>query len=101
MENKHIIIDYLSGTFAQGYNHLSERNEAYFILDIFREYFKLDMCQIEECNYAVNNYRYQFILSKYIILRCCGPMNAFGYRTCQLELKGEVLLYQRQSSFLY
>ncbi|MBQ7641540.1 MAG: replication initiation factor domain-containing protein [Acholeplasmatales bacterium] len=89
MENKRIIIDYLSLTFPQAYNNLSERNEAYYILDIFREYFKLDMCQIEECNYAVNNYRYQFILSKYIILRCSGPMNAFGYRTCQLELKGE------------
>ncbi|MBQ6782414.1 MAG: replication initiation factor domain-containing protein [Acholeplasmatales bacterium] len=89
MENKRIIIDYLSLTFPQAYNNLSERNEAYLILDMFREYFKLDMCQIEESNYAVNNYRYQFILSKYIILRCAGPMNAFGYRTCQLELKGE------------
>ncbi|MBR4496678.1 MAG: replication initiation factor domain-containing protein [Acholeplasmatales bacterium] len=89
MENKRIIIDYLSLTFSQAYNNLTERNEAYLILDIFREYFKLDMCQIEESNYAVNNYRYQFIISKYIILRCAGPMNAFGYRTCQLELKGE------------
>ncbi|RIA77934.1 replication initiation factor [Anaeroplasma bactoclasticum] len=89
MNNKRVIIDYLSVTFAERYNNLSDRNEAYLILDIFREYFKLDMCQIEESNYAVNNFRYQFILNKYIILRCCGPLNDFGYRTCQLELKGD------------
>lgn len=88
-ENKKIIIDYLSLTFSQKYNSLSDRNEAYCILDIFRNYFKLDMCQIDESNYAVNNFKYQFILSKYIILRCSGPKNEYGYSTCQLELKGE------------
>jgi hypothetical protein len=89
MNNKRVIIDYVSVTFAERYNNLSDRNEAYLILDIFREYFKLDMCQIDESNYAVNNFRYQFIFNKYIILRCCGPLYDFGYRTCQLELKGD------------
>ena len=88
-ENKNIIIDYLSLTFSQKYNSLSDRNEVYCILDIFRNYFNLDMCQIDESNYAVNNFKYQFILSKYIILRCSGPKNEYGYSTCQLELKGE------------
>ena len=89
MNNKKIIIDYLSLTFPLKITDDSERDEVYKVVNIFKEYFKLEGHEIDEPSRTQNNYRYQFVLSKYIILRCAGPENDFGYRTCQLELKGE------------
>lgn len=89
MNNKRIIIDYLSLTFPLKITNDSERDEAYKVLNIFKNYFGVEMCQIEEKTFAQNNYRFQFTINQTIILRCAGPENDFGYRTCQLELKGE------------
>ena len=90
MDNKRIIIDYLSLTFPLDLSgDENERIKAITLVDIFKDFFKLDECQIEECNYSVNNYRYQYIFSNYIYLRIAGPQNDFGDKTCQLELRGE------------
>lgn len=89
-ENKKIIIDYLSGTFSmQLVGDENERVKTNAYVEAFRQFFKIDDCQIEESSYALNNFRYQYIFSDYIILRLVGPINEFGMRTCQLELKGE------------
>ncbi|MBQ6783478.1 MAG: replication initiation factor domain-containing protein [Acholeplasmatales bacterium] len=90
MNNKRIIIDYLSLTFPLDLSgDENERVKAITLVDIFKDFFKLDECQIEECKYSVNNYRYQYIFSNYIYLRIAGPQNDFGEKTCQLELRGE------------
>jgi len=89
-ENKKIIIDYLSGTFP--FDLIGDENERVKVLDYveaFREFLNIDSCLIEECSYALNNFRYQYIFSDFIILRLAGPVNEFGMRTCQIELKGE------------
>ena len=90
MENKRIIIDYLSLTFPLDLDgDENERVKAITLVQIFKNYFKLDDCQIEESQYSVNNYRYQYKFSDFIILRIAGPQNDFGEKTCQLELRGE------------
>ena len=90
MNNKRIIIDYLSLTFPLQLDGAeNERIKAMTLVQIFKQYFKLDDCQIEESGYSVNNYRYQYIFSDYIYLRIAGPQNDFGEKTCQLELRGE------------
>lgn len=89
-ENKKIIIDYLSGTFP--FDLVGDENERVKVMqyvEAFREFFNIDECQIEECSYALNNFRYQYIFSDFITLRLAGPVNEYGMRTCQVELKGE------------
>ena len=93
MENnelKRIIIDYLSGTFSLDLvGDENERVKVFEYVEAWREFLHLDDCQIQECSYATNNFRYQYILSDYITLRLAGPENEFGMKTCQIEMKGE------------
>lgn len=90
MDNKRIIIDYLSLTFPMDLEgDENERIKATTLVEIFREYFRLEDCQVEESGYSVNNYRYQYKFSDFIYLRIAGPQNDFGEKTCQLELRGE------------
>lgn len=87
---KKIIIDYLSGTFPLILvGDESERTKVLEYVDAFREFLGLDNCQIEESSHALNNFRYQYVFSDFIVLRLAGPVNEFGYKTCQIELKGE------------
>lgn len=90
MNNKRVIIDYLSLTFPLKLDGAEdERTRADALSEIFREYFRLEPCQVDPTGRAVNNYRYQYIYSEYIYLRAAGPENDFGEKTCQLELRGE------------
>ena len=89
-ENKRIIIDYLSGTFP--FNIVGdekERNKVTEYVEAFRTFLNIDDCFVNEENHSFNNYKYEYKLSEYIILRFCGPENDLGFRTCQFELKGE------------
>ena len=54
-----------------------------------RDFFGLKDCQCRSEAYASNNFKYQYTLSEFITLRCDGPVNSDGERTCQLEMKGE------------
>ena len=71
MENnelKRIIIDYLSGTFSLDLvGDENERVKVFEYVEAWREFLHLDDCQIQECSYATNNFRYQYILSDYIV----------------------------------
>lgn len=88
--NKEILIDYLSLTFPlmvlAGDNEEEIKNEVIIML---RDYLGLDQCEVEESGYSVNGFQEQYTLSKHIILRLCGPRNSLGFKTCQLELRGE------------
>ena len=90
MDDKRVIIDYLSLTFPMNLDgDEDERTKVVGLAEIFRDYFKLDECQVEESGHSVNNYRYQYKFSDFIYLRLAGPQNDFGEKTCQLELRGE------------
>lgn len=88
--NKEVLIDYLSLTFPlmvlAGDNEEEIKNEVIIML---RDYLGLDQCEVEESGYSVNGFQEQYTLSKHIILRLCGPRNSLGFKTCQLELRGE------------
>ena len=87
--NKRVIIDYLSVTFPLNIQDNDEYISCYETLRFFREYFGLKRYECKTEDYATNNFKYQFTLSQYITLRCCGPFNANFERTCHLEMKGE------------
>ena len=90
MNNKRVIIDYLSLTFPLKLDGAEdERTKAFALSEIFREYFKLERCLVDDTGRPANNYRYQYKYSEYIYLRVAGPQNDFGEKTCQLELRGE------------
>lgn len=90
MEDKTIIIDYISATHPIDLvEDENERVKVFEYVEAWREFLKISDFQIEESSYALNRFRYQYIFSDYIILRLVGPQNEFGMRTCQIELKGE------------
>ena len=89
-DNKRVIIDYLSATFPLIISETEDEQERSFkTFRFFREFFGLHRCECKTEPYATNNFRYQFTLKEFITLRCDGPVNSNGERTCQLELKGE------------
>ncbi|MCR5224074.1 MAG: replication initiation factor domain-containing protein [Bacilli bacterium] len=89
-DDKKVIIDYLSATFPLIITETEDEQERSLqTYRYFRDYFGLHSCQCRHEAYATNNYKYQFTLSEFITLRCSGPINADGERTCQIELKGE------------
>lgn len=87
---KEILIDYLSLTFPlmvlAGDDEEAVKEET---LNMFIEYLGVDLCEVEESGYAVNGFQEQWTIAKYITIRLCGPRNALGLKTCQLEMKGE------------
>lgn len=87
---KTIIFDYISFTFPM--DLIEEQNERVRVMEYiegFRQFFKIDDSQIQESSHALNNYRYQYILSDYITIRLAGPVDSYGCKTCQVELRGE------------
>jgi len=89
-ENKRVIIDYLSATFPLIISETEDEQERSFkTFRFFREFFGLHRCECRTEPFATNNFKYQFTLKEFITLRCDGPVNSFGERTCQLEMKGE------------
>ena len=88
--NKEVIFDYVSATLPERLiGNQREQDKAYELRNVFKNFFKLHVCQIKELDYATNNFKYEFVFSDFITLRCGGPYNDSGFRTCQLELKGE------------
>ena len=89
-DNKRVIIDYLSATFPLIVSEAeNEQERSIQTFRLFREFFGLAKCECRSEPYATNNFKYQYTLKEFITLRCDGPVNSNGERTCQLELKGE------------
>ena len=89
-DNKRVIIDYLSATFPLIISETEDEQERSFkTFRFFRDFFGLHRCECRTEPFATNNFKYQFTLKEFITLRCDGPVNSFGERTCQLEMKGE------------
>ena len=89
-DEKHVIIDYLSVTFPLVISEdEDEQSRSQATYRVIRNFFKLENCECNSDDYAANHYKYQYKLSQHIILRCAGPISDSGYKTCQLELRGE------------
>lgn len=89
-EDKRVIIDYLSATFPLIVSETEDEQERSLqTYRLFRDFFGLHKCECRSEAYSSNNFKYQFTLKETITLRCDGPLNSNGERTCQLELKGE------------
>ncbi len=89
-EDKRTIIDYLSATFPLIVTVSEDEQERSIqTYRLFRDFFGLKACQCHHEAFSSNNYKYQYTLSEFITLRCDGPINANGEKTCQLEMKGE------------
>ena len=89
-EDKRTILDYFSATWPlQVTMSEDEQERSIQTSRVFRDFLGLHSCQVRTEPYATNNFKYQYTLSEYITLRCDGPLNKDGERTCQLEMKGE------------
>ena len=87
---KKTILDYLSVTFPLIISEsVNEQERSIQTKRLFRDFLGLHDCQVRTEPYATNNFKYQYTLSEFITLRCDGPVNGDGERTCQLEMKGE------------
>jgi hypothetical protein len=89
-EDKRTIPDYVSVTFPLVVSMSEDEQERSIqTYRVTRDFFGLKDCQCRSEAYASNNFKYQYTLSEFITLRCDGPVNSDGERTCQLEMKGE------------
>lgn len=89
-EDKRTIPDYVSVTFPLVVSMSEDEQERSIQTKrVFRDFLGLKDCQCRSEAYASNNFKYQYTLSEFITLRCDGPVNSDGERTCQLEMKGE------------
>lgn len=82
--------DYLSVTFPLIV--MPDDNEQYImneILKMISTYLNINEQEIIKDSYATNRFKHQYNLGGEMILRLAGPVNELGYKTCQLELKGE------------
>ncbi|MBQ9124819.1 MAG: replication initiation factor domain-containing protein [Acholeplasmatales bacterium] len=89
-EEKNVIIDYLSVTFPlELIENEDEQERSEAVYRLFRNFFHLIDQECRQDSYGKNNFKYQYVLADFIILRCAGPVNESGFKICQLELKGE------------
>ena len=89
-EDKRTLTDYFSATWPLLITMSEDEQERSIQTKrVFRDFLGLHDCQVRTEAYATNNFKYQYTLSDFITLRCDGPLNKDGERTCQLEMKGE------------
>ena len=90
MANTEIKIDYLSATFP-----IQELDRTYILYDVhtiveaFAIFLNVKPGEVCQDKFGQNHFDYQYHLGNYIILRLAGPLDRSGYKTCQLELKGD------------
>lgn len=89
-QNLQVKIDYLSVTYPlQCEATDSVRRKVEEMVELISNYLNIKNYEVFEEPYATNNFKYQFKLGEYIILRLDGPLNDSYQKTCHLELKGE------------
>ena len=85
-----IAVDYFSCTFPLKVQE--DELELIVIEDLVKyigEFLNFDLSEINKEEYATNRFRYQYTIGNSIILRLSGPELLTGYRSCQIELKGQ------------
>jgi len=85
-----LIIDYFSATFPFiCYEEDSEYGIINEIILMCCEFFNIKRIDVEECDFRVNRFQFQYQLSEYIILKLLGPELKSGHKSCSIELKGQ------------
>ena len=85
-----IAVDYFSCTFPLKLQE--DELELIVIEDLVKyigEFLNFEPSEINKEEYATNRFRYQYTIGNSIILRLSGPELLIGYRSCQIELKGQ------------
>lgn len=88
--NLEVKFDYLSATFplfVQGDD--SERKVQEDVLIMVAKFLNVENYEMHRDDYTTNRFKYQYTLADNIILRLAGAVNNSGYKTCQLEMKGQ------------
>lgn len=90
MQHFEIKVDYISATFplfVQA-NDVEDEVKDQVVIQMSK-YLNIKDYEVLREDYTNNRYRYQYLLGQHMILRLSGSENESGYRTCQLEMKGE------------
>ena len=85
-----IAVDYFSCTFPLKLQE--DELELIVIEDLVKyigEFLNFEPSEINKEEYSANRFRYQYTIGNSIILRLSGPELLIGYRSCQIELKGQ------------
>lgn len=85
-----IAVDYFSCTFPLKLQE--DELELIVIEDLVKyigEFLNFEPSEINKEEYSTNRFRYQYTIGNSIILRLSGPELLIGYRSCQIELKGQ------------
>ncbi len=90
MQQFEIKVDYISATFplfVQA-NDVEDEVKDQVVIQMSK-YLNIREYEVFREDYTNNRYRYQYSLGEHIILRLSGAENDSGYRTCQIEMRGE------------
>lgn len=89
-EGVKIAVDYFSCTFPLKVKE--DELELIVIEDLVKyigEFLNFEPSEINKEEYATNRFRYQYTIGNSITLRLSGPELLIGYRSCQIELRGQ------------
>lgn len=94
----HIVIDYFTATFPFiCYEEDSEYSIVNDIILMIGEFFNIQKDDIEECNYAMHRFEYQYKLSEHITLRLCGPELKSGHKHLFQNIKTNYHYYEENN----
>ncbi len=82
--------DYISATFplyVQGDD--SERKVQEDVLLMIAKYLNIENFEMYREDFSTNRFKYQYTLADNTTLRLAGAVNSSGFKTCQLEMKGQ------------
>lgn len=85
-----IVIDYFACTFPLKVKE--NELELIIIEDLVKyiaNYMSFDLNEINKEEYSTNRFKYQYTLGETICIRFAGPELLSGYKSCQIELKGQ------------
>lgn len=85
-----IEVDYFSCTFPLKVQE--DELELIVIEDLVKyigEFLNFEPSEINKEEYSTNRFRYQYTIGNSITLRLSGPELLIGYRSCQIELRGQ------------
>lgn len=89
-EGVKIVIDYFSCTFPLKLKE--DELELIIIEDLVKyiaEYMGFDSSEINKEEYSTNRFKYQYSLGEAVTLRLSGPTLVTGYKSCQIEMRGQ------------
>ena len=89
-EGVKIVIDYFSCTFPLKLKE--DELELIIIEDLVKyiaEYMGFDSSEINKEDYSTNRFKYQYSLGESVTLRLSGPTLVTGYKSCQIEMRGQ------------